>query len=150
MMAGIHCRDTKPEMKIRTLLHSQGLRYRLHDNQLPGKPDVVFPKYKAVIFVNGCFWHKHDCGLFKQPSSNEEFWRNKIENNCLRDKRNIEELKKLGWRVCIIWECTIRNNRWKTESNYIINVISDWLRSDTGFLDVSENIYVQNRENTLN
>jgi len=109
MMAGIRGKDTKPEKAIRSALHSAGFRYCIHVAGLPGKPDIVFPKYKAVIFVHGCFWHRHlDCWWSATPSSNAAFWADKFVQNVARDNRNVVDLKKMGWRVAIIWECTVR------------------------------------------
>jgi DNA mismatch endonuclease (patch repair protein) len=109
MMAGIRGKDTKPEKAIRSALHSAGFRYRVHVAGLPGKPDIVFPKYKAVIFVHGCFWHRHaDCWWSTTPSSNAVFWAEKFAQNVARDNRNIVDLKKMGWRVATVWECTLR------------------------------------------
>lgn len=108
MMSGIRGKNTKPEIKVRKSLHRLGFRYRLHDKSLPGKPDLVLPKYKTVIFVNGCFWHGHECGLFKWPKSNTEFWKEKITGNRLRDEKNLEHLDKLGWNVITVWECSLR------------------------------------------
>lgn len=109
MMAGIRGKDTKPEKAIRSALHSAGFRYRVHVAGLPGKPDIVFPKYKAVIFVHGCFWHRHaDCWWRTTPSSNAVFWAEKFAQNVARDNRNTVDLKKMGWRVAIVWECTLR------------------------------------------
>jgi DNA mismatch endonuclease (patch repair protein) len=109
MMAGIRGKDTKPEKAIRSALHSAGFRYRVHVSGLPGKPDIVFPKYKAVIFVHGCFWHRHlDCWWSTTPSSNAAFWADKFAQNVARDNRNVVDLKKNGWRVAIVWECTLR------------------------------------------
>jgi DNA mismatch endonuclease (patch repair protein) len=108
MMSGIRGKDTWPEMMVRRLLHAQGFRYRLHRKDLPGKPDIVLPKYKAAIFVNGCFWHGHECSLFKWPASNAEFWENKIKANRRRDASAIEALEALGWRCLTVWECDTR------------------------------------------
>ena len=109
MMAGIRGRDTKPERVLRTALHSAGFRYRLHVSNLPGKPDLVFPKYKAVVLVHGCFWHRHpDCWWCSSPSSTSEFWSAKFDQNVRRDARNIIDLGNLGWRVAIVWECALR------------------------------------------
>jgi DNA mismatch endonuclease (patch repair protein) len=109
MMSGIRGRDTKPEMLIRRYLHSQGLRYRLHVSSLPGKPDLVFSRFKTVIFVHGCFWHRHDgCRFATTPSSNREFWMTKLSGNVIRDIRNVELLISTGWRVVIVWECGVR------------------------------------------
>jgi DNA mismatch endonuclease (patch repair protein) len=107
-MAAIRGSDTKPELLIRQLLHRRGFRYRLHDRKLPGKPDLVFPKFRAVLFVNGCFWHGHDCPQFHWPKSREDFWREKICGNVRRDLRNEALLSNSGWRFGLIWECAIK------------------------------------------
>lgn len=108
MMAGIGPANTKPEMMIRRGLHALGWRYRLHVKHLPGKPDLVFPRRRAVIFVHGCFWHGHDCALFRWPSTREEFWRNKITGNVARDARCRQQLLEMGWRILDVWECALR------------------------------------------
>ena len=108
MMAGIRARNTKPEIQIRRILHASGFRFRLHIKDLPGKPDIVLPRFKAIIFVHGCFWHGHACKLFKWPSTRAEFWREKIERNKVNDGNAINSLIDSGWRVAIIWECYIR------------------------------------------
>jgi DNA mismatch endonuclease, patch repair protein len=105
MMSGIRGKDTKPEMIVRRALHKAGFRYRLHEKKLPGKPDIVLPKYKTAIFVHGCFWHGHGCKDFKWPKSRVEFWRDKIEGNVARDRREMAALGKMGWQVLIVWEC---------------------------------------------
>lgn len=108
MMAGIGPANTKPEMMIRRGLHALGWRYRLHVKDLPGKPDLVFPRRKAVIFVHGCFWHGHACPLFRWPSTREEFWRAKISGNVARDHRVRQQLLDARWRVLDVWECALR------------------------------------------
>jgi DNA mismatch endonuclease (patch repair protein) len=108
MMAGIKGKNTKPEIVIRKALHRQGFRYKLHDKTLPGKPDLVFPKYKAVIEVNGCFWHLHNCHLFKWPKSKKEFWKEKLTKNKERDERNQKALEAEGWRLLVVWECALK------------------------------------------
>lgn len=108
MMSGIRPKDTKPEMFIRRGLHAMGYRYRLHDRRLPGRPDLVFPGRRAVIFIHGCFWHGHDCSLFRWPGTRPDFWRAKISGNINRDARVRSELLTLGWRVLDIWECMLR------------------------------------------
>lgn len=108
MMAGIGPANTKPEMIIRRGLHALGWRYRLHVKGLPGKPDLVFPARRAVILVHGCFWHGHDCALFRWPATREEFWRTKITGNIARDARVRDELLAAGWRVLEVWECTLK------------------------------------------
>lgn len=107
MMAGIRGANTKPERDLRHRLHRDGFRYRLH-TRLPGKPDLVFPRYKALIFIHGCFWHGHDCHLFRLPATRTEFWRQKIFGNRHRDKRQLLELADLGWRCLTVWECAFR------------------------------------------
>lgn len=110
-MSQIRNKDTKPEELVRKYLFSQGLRYRKNDTRLPGKPDIVLPKYKTVIFVNGCFWHKHEgCKYFVWPKNNAEFWKDKIQRNVERDKRNQDDLSQMGWRVLIIWECELKGD----------------------------------------
>ncbi len=112
-MSKISGKNTKPEIIIRKIAHSLGYRFRLHKKDLPGKPDIVFPKYKKVIFVNGCFWHGHkNCNRSKLPTTNTKFWEEKIEGNKKKDKSNYIRLKKLGWDYLVIWQCQIikRNN----------------------------------------
>lgn len=111
MMSGIRGRDTKPEMIVRRYLHRAGLRFRLHDRSLPSVPDLVFSQFRVVVFVHGCYWHRHKaCKYATTPVSNREFWLKKICGNVERDKRNIERLTACGWRVIIIWECGLRGN----------------------------------------
>ncbi len=100
-MAAIRGKDTRPEMIIRRGLHARGFRFRLHAAGLPGKPDLVFPKYRAVVLVNGCFWHGHECSMFRWPSSRQEFWKEKITGNKRRDLANLEGLADAGWRTCV-------------------------------------------------
>ncbi len=108
-MSRIKGKNTKPEELVRKYLFSHGFRFRKNDKRYPGKPDIVLPKYKTVIFVNGCFWHKHEgCKYFVWPKNNAEFWKEKIEQNAARDKRNYDMLQQSGWRVVIIWECELR------------------------------------------
>lgn len=108
-MSAIKGRDTKPEILLRKLLHSLGYRFRIQRKDLPGRPDIVLPRYKAAIFVNGCFWHRHaGCKLASTPSTNSEFWQKKFAANVERDARNYAALKELGWNVLIIWECEVK------------------------------------------
>lgn len=107
-MSHIRSKNSKPEELVRKYLFSKGFRYRKNVKMLPGCPDIVLPKYKTVIFVNGCFWHKHDCPRFVWPSTNEEYWRPKIMGNVERDKRNLAELQQLGWTVLTVWECELK------------------------------------------
>ncbi|MFY9136702.1 very short patch repair endonuclease [Zwartia sp.] len=107
-MRAIRSRNTKPELVVRRELHSAGFRYRLNSPKLPGRPDLVLAKYRAVIFVHGCFWHGHDCKFFRLPSTRTDFWSSKIEGNRLRDAANIQKLNDLGWNVVVVWECLIK------------------------------------------
>ena len=108
-MSQIRNKNTKPEELVRKYLFSQGFRYRKNDTRLPGKPDIVLPKYKTVIFVNGCFWHAHEgCKYFVWPKNNEEFWKSKITGNIRRDSDNHTCLEKMGWNVIIVWECQLK------------------------------------------
>ena len=108
-MSRIHGKDTKPEELVRKYLFYRGFRYRKNDARLPGKPDIVLPKYKTVIFVNGCFWHKHEgCRYFVWQKNNAEFWKEKIEKSAVRDARNYDLLQAAGWHVIVIWECELK------------------------------------------
>ena len=119
-MSRIKGANTKPEMKVRKFLFAKGLRYRLHQTKLPGKPDIVFPKYKKVIFVNGCFWHGHQgCNQFKLPITRHEWWKEKIKQTQERDNKNYKLLKKYGWKVFIIWECDLKSKKLEKTMNKI-------------------------------
>lgn len=107
-MSHIRSTNSKPEEIVRKYLFSKGLRYRKNVSSLPGKPDIVLRKYNSIVFVNGCFWHKHDCGRFVMPTSNTEYWSKKINGNVKRDKSNIAKLESIGWKVFIIWECQLK------------------------------------------
>lgn len=138
MMSGIRSKNTKPEKQIRSALHRRGFRFRLNQASLPGKPDLVFRKHNAVIFIHGCFWHGHGCPLFKWPSSNVSFWRTKIERNRAKDAEVLEELKNTGWRVLVIWECALKGKAQMVQlPNTVDNVCSWLLRSDTSFQEMS-------------
>jgi DNA mismatch endonuclease (patch repair protein) len=134
MMSGIRGRNTKPEILIRSLLHRRGFRFRLHVSDLPGKPDIVLPRYHAVIFVHGCFWHGHDCPMFKWPSTRPDFWRNKIERNRANDRKASDALLASGWRVGIVWECALRGPGKNIE--YVLCSLSDWLHSDAQLIEI--------------
>lgn len=109
MMSGIRSKDTQPEMLVRRFLHRQGLRYRLHDRKLPGKPDLVFPQHSTVVFIQGCYWHRHaGCKYASTPTSNVEFWQTKFAGNVRRDREAVTNLQKAGWRVILLWECGLR------------------------------------------
>ncbi len=111
VMSRIRGKDTKPEMLMRRGLHGRGLRYRLHGKSIPGKPDIVFPKYRTVVFVHGCFWHGHGCSLFKWPKTRAAFWKNKINRNMERDREALSALKADGWRVLVVWECALKGRQ---------------------------------------
>lgn len=107
-MSRVRGKDSNPEMKLRRLIHAMGYRYRLHVNKLPGKPDLVFPSRRAVIFMHGCFWHRHTgCKLARMPKSRIDFWRVKLESNRVRDQRHQQQLLELGWDVLVVWECQL-------------------------------------------
>jgi DNA mismatch endonuclease, patch repair protein len=131
MMAGIRGSHTKPELIIRRGLHALGFRFRLHSRKLPGKPDLIFPRYRAAIFVHGCFWHGHDCSLFRWPKTREGFWREKISGNRTRDLLADAQLRESGWRVLHIWECALRGTG-KLGSEKVIEYAASWIKSDEG------------------
>jgi DNA mismatch endonuclease (patch repair protein) len=124
IMSKIRGVNTKPELMVRHYLFSKGFRYTLHNKSLAGRPDVALKKYNCLIFVNGCFWHGHsNCKIFSMPKTNKKFWHNKIETNINRDKRNIKELKSLGWKVIVVWECQLKNKaREKTLQRLVNNI----------------------------
>lgn len=123
-MSHIRSTNSKPEELVRKYLFSKGFRYRKNVRALPGCPDIVLPKYKTVIFVNGCFWHKHDCPRFVWPSSNEEYWRPKIIRNVERDYENSEKLKAMGWKVITVWECELKKKVFEQTLEKLIEEIN--------------------------
>jgi len=127
-MSRVRGKNTKPEMLLRSRLHARGFRFRIHRRDLPGSPDIVFPCYKAVIFVNGCFWHGHDCSRFKIPATRSEFWADKIAANRERDMRALAMLAKMGWRTLVVWECSLKGPA-KHPLEQVIDQIADWLKS---------------------
>lgn len=134
MMAGIRSTGTKPEMIVRRALHGAGFRYVLHDGRLPGRPDVVLPRYHAAIFVNGCFWHGHECRLFRLPATRADFWSAKIGSNRIRDAAAHSALTRDGWRVATIWECALRGN--EADARAVIGHLVKWLRSRSPLLEI--------------
>src|SRR5262245_11566808 len=110
MMQAVKGRDTKPEKWVRSALHSAGFRFRLHNSGLPGRPDMVLARYNIAIFVHGCFWHGHSCRRGARPSSNTEFWNAKIDGNMARDRASLAQIKALGWKYAVIWECTLERD----------------------------------------
>ena len=128
-MAAVRGKDTKPELLIRRGLHGMGFRYRLQARDLPGRPDLALPKYRAVIFVHGCFWHGHNCPLFRLPGTRTEFWRNKISGNVARDRRAAEALQEQGWRTATVWECALRGPG-RLPLPDLLGAVATWLRGD--------------------
>ncbi len=124
IMSKIRGVNTKPEIMVRQYLFSKGFRYTVHNKSLAGRPDICLRKYKRLIFVNGCFWHGHsNCNIFSMPKTNKKFWHNKIETNINRDRRNLRVLKRLGWKVIVVWECQLKNKRReKTLKRLVANI----------------------------
>ena len=135
MMAGIRGTNTKPELLLRKGLHARGFRFRLHDSALPGKPDIVLPRYRAVILAHGCFWHGHDCHLFKWPSTRPEFWQTKIGRNREVDVRTDAALAQAGWRQGIVWECALKG-RTRLPLEDVISACAEWLGSDRQRIEI--------------
>ena len=127
MMAGIRARNTRPELKLRSALHAAGLRYRIHRKELPGNPDLVFPKFRAVMFVHGCFWHRHPgCPKATSPSTRPDFWADKFAKNVERDGRSRQSLLDANWRVGTVWECTLK----ELGTERLVEAVQNWLHSD--------------------
>jgi DNA mismatch endonuclease (patch repair protein) len=135
MMSGIRGKDTKPEMILRQGLHARGLRYSLHARNLPGKPDLVFPARRAVLFAYGCFWHGHDCHLFRIPSTRPEFWQAKIARNQFVDARSTTLLEAAGWRVGVVWECALKGRR-RLPPEPVLDRCEAWLRVTDPALEI--------------
>lgn len=127
-MSRIGAKDTKPELLLRRGLHSRGFRFRLHRRDLPGCPDLVFPRFRAVVFAHGCFWHGHVCPMFKSPTTRPDFWAAKIAGNRDRDSRAIKDLEAAGWRTLVVWECTLRGPA-RLPIEQVLAHISEWLLS---------------------
>lgn len=134
MMSAISGKNTKPELVVRKGLHALGFRFRIHRRDLPGTPDIVLPKYSAIINVNGCFWHGHGCYLFKVPKTHQRFWLDKIQSNIRRDQENQQRLLDAGWRVCLIWECALRGKAHKDQLPVLLAAVSRWLRGNERFV----------------
>lgn len=132
LMSRIRGKDTRPEMQVRKLLWHQGFRYRLHGSKLPGRPDVVLPRWRAVVLVHGCFWHYHEgCPLFRLPATRPEFWIEKLNRNRERDRRSIRELRHTGWRVATVWECALR-----LDQEMVGHSLCQWVRGQTATLEL--------------
>lgn len=134
-MSQIKGKNTTSELGVRKELWRRGYRYRLHKKGLPGRPDIVLNRFKAVIFVNGCFWHRHECHLFKWPKTRTEFWKEKINKNADRDKKNYQALIESGYKVMVIWECSLKGKS-KIPMSEIADVVEGWLISDEEFKEI--------------
>lgn len=134
MMRGIRGTDTRPELALRQALHGLGLRFRIHGKLLPGKPDIVSRRYSALIYVHGCFWHRHPgCSLSTNPKTREVFWREKFERNVIRDMKVRREALMLGWRVATVWECSLRTSE---QIQVTASVVLEWIKSDPKTLEI--------------
>ncbi len=135
-MSRVRGRETKIERLVRSLLHKQGFRFRKNVFNLPGKPDIVLPKYHAAILIHGCFWHGHaECKRGYLPTSRREFWVNKISKTVIRDKENINELMEKGWRVAIVWQCALKNRQ---SINNTIGILTRWIVCNEDWLEISD------------
>ncbi len=132
VMSKIRSKNTKPELYVRSLLHRAGFRFRLTSKAVPGKPDIVLPKWRAVILVHGCFWHGHDCPRFSWPATRGEFWRAKILENKKRDAAYLRTLKAAGWRVCVVWECALKG-KGRIDAVDLSESLKKWILSDGRF-----------------
>ena len=139
MMANIRSKNTSPEILIRKALHARGFRFRVHVKKLPGTPDLVLPKYKAVIFIHGCFWHGHNCRYFRIPQTRHEFWMEKIAKNQVRDREQLAALRVLNWRVLVIWECAVRTMK-KQIAPVLIDSVVYWLLQDSELTQIDESL----------
>ena len=135
MMSGIRGKDTRPEKMIRSLLHRARFRFRLHVKDLPGKPDIVLPKFRAAVFVHGCFWHGHGCHLFRWPSTRKMFWENKIRHNMKVDRDASRDLKERYWRVATIWECAIKG-RCRIDEQALVGRLTRWIKGNNPFFEL--------------
>lgn len=133
-MAGIRGKDTKPEIRLRKALHAMGFRFRLHDKRLPGRPDIVLPRWKVAIEVHGCFWHRHEgCRYATTPTTRSDFWEEKFAANVERDRRNVALLQDMGWRYATVWECALRD----MEIGHSAKVLSDWIEKGDQAIEIS-------------
>jgi DNA mismatch endonuclease (patch repair protein) len=134
MMSGIRGKNTQPELGLRGALHRLGFRFRLHAAELPGRPDILLPRHRAAVQVHGCFWHRHeDCVFCTSPAANIRFWRSKFDETVDRDKRNVKALRKLGWKVAVVWECSIKDRG----ADVVADSVATWLRSGKSYKEIS-------------
>jgi DNA mismatch endonuclease, patch repair protein len=140
MMSCVRAKNTKLELEVRRRLFAMGFRYRLHQRNLPGTPDMVFPRYTTVLFVHGCFWHNHGCHLSAIPRTRRAWWKNKLEGNRLRDSQVVAKLRKLGWRVLIIWECSFRkaHTNWSEALNSVASRAARFLQFSQPLLEIPQ------------
>jgi DNA mismatch endonuclease, patch repair protein len=135
-MSRIKGANTKPEKLLRSALHARGLRFRLHRRDLPGRPDIVFVRWRVALFVHGCFWHQHDCSYSTLPATRETFWKEKLAGNAQRDERALQQLKQAGWRVAVVWECALRGSGRQPESALAGAIESFVKRDKSQFMDL--------------
>ena len=138
-MSSVKRENTSPEIILRSCLHKAGFRYRLHNKCLPGSPDIVLSRYRAVILVHGCFWHSHGCYKSSIPKSRHSFWKNKLQTNRERDERNIQSLNEQDWRVMVVWQCALSGKQ-AYSSNLILSFVKDWLHSSESVVQIPEYI----------
>ncbi len=135
IMSHVGQKNTAPELRLRKALHRKGLRYRLHDKQLSGSPDIVLPRYKSVIFVHGCFWHRHeDCKFATTPENRRDFWWDKFQTNIDRDRKNIKILLDNGWRVAVVWECSLKGK--DSNVDYVVTSLMKWLSMGDSYFEI--------------
>ncbi|WP_395745120.1 very short patch repair endonuclease [Prosthecobacter sp.] len=145
MMSGIRGKNTRPEIQVRQILHRLGFRFRLHVSRLAGKPDIVLSRFKAAILIHGCFWHGHECALFRWPATRPEFWRQKIGRNRINDARTVEKLREDGWRVATIWECAMRGDT-RMNTDELGNTLKKWLHSCVDEIEIPQNLMGRGNE----
>lgn len=145
LMSRIRGKDTRPEMLLRQGLHRLGLRYRLHGRSIAGSPDMVFPRYRAVVFVHGCFWHGHGCSLFKWPKTQASFWKTKIKGNMKRDREVLATLKAEGWRALVVWECALKGKHRRTLPDVLGDAASFIRKGRRAFLEIADDTRIDRR-----
>ncbi len=135
MMSAVRRSGTRIEHQIRRDLHGRGFRFRVDVRGLPGRPDLALRKYNAVVFVHGCFWHGHDCRLFRLPATRQDFWSQKLASNRLRDEGSVRRLQELGWRIAVVWECALRGVH-QSDVGCVLQALAGWLKSDSAYLEL--------------